>query len=592
MDGIRLVTDDGQAAPSAEGDTVSKESIPSGEMFTEMPDGSEEVIPAADPVFEEESLKAEEMELPEAETAQETETSAAEELLGQEAEIPAAEETPETGTDPEADRESQADQAAEQKENSLPQTLSGEDASAEKEDTFPAKKDFPDDELPEIEDVLGLNEPEGEKSAREKAGASAFHIPFLGGKKKEKGEPESENVKETAETETVSSEEAQESKAEDEKKEKSNLLMPSSGVRNILIAGVVILIIILAYAWFQSRRVYSSYEVMSEVSSTGDASASYAVSKYGLIRYSNNGIALTDKSGNVIWNQTYEMNNPIIDTAGNYIAAGDRGASTLYIFNQYGQCGKLTTELPIQGLQLAENGVVAAILSDAESNFINLYDRQGSRLVGIRATLENTGYPLAVGVSPDATRLVVSYLTISENAKIQTKLIFYDFSMSTGEHEKHAGVINGLCPRIQFLGDQRVAVFRENGFDIYAIDGDVKMVYSEEFEDEIRSIFADDQRMGFVFRNKDENGKYRIELYDVSGQKTMTIYSDLDYTDLRADSDEVVLFNSSRAEIYKFNGRQVFGGNFENRITALMPSWDTGMYWLVEESLLSEIRVK
>jgi hypothetical protein len=72
----------------------------------------------------------------------------------------------------------------------------------------------------------------------------------------------------------------------------------------------------------------------------------------------------------------------------------------------------------------------------------------------------------------------------------------------------------------------------------------------------------------------------------------MTIYSDLDYTDLRADSDEVVLFNSSRAEIYKFNGRQVFGGNFENRITALMPSWDTGMYWLVEESQLSEIRVK
>ena len=137
-----------------------------------------------------------------------------------------------------------------------------------------------------------------------------------------------------------------------------------------------------------------------------------------------------------------------------------------------------------------------------------------------------------------------------------------------------------------------MAVFRESGFDIYAIDGDVKMVYSEEFEDEIRSIFADDQRMGFVFRNKDENGKYRIELYDVSGQKTMTIYSDLDYTDLRADSDEVVLFNSSRAEIYKFNGRQVFGGNFENRITALMPSWDTGMYWLVEESLLSEIRVK
>ena len=603
MDGIRLVTDDDLEVPSAEGDTGSEKSIPSGEMNTEMPEGSEEAGPAPEPVLEEENLKEEEESPAESPAAEETPEAEASEAEAPETEAPETEapetEAPETET-PEAAAPETATPEAEQA------------SEAEQEDLFPAKKDFSIDELPEIEDVLGLNEPEEEQSAqeksdqeepaREKPASSGFHIPFLGGKKKDKDEPETADAKEAdkadaekadaEKAETGTAEEKQDSEAEEEKDKKSSLLMPSGSVRSILIAGVVILIIILAYAWFQSRRVYSSYEVMSEVTSAGDASASYKVSKNGMIRYSNNGIALTDKSGNVIWNQTYEMNNPIIDTAGNYIAAGDRGASTLFIFNQFGQCGKLTTELPIQGLQLADNGVTAVILSDAESNFINLYDRQGNRLVGIRATLENTGYPLAVGVSPDATHLVVSYLTISEDAKIQTKLVFYDFSMSTGEHEKHSGVINGLCPRIQFLGDQRVAVFRESGFDIYSIDSEIKMVFSSEFEDEIRSIFADDQRLGFIFRNKDGNGKYRIELYDVSGQKTMTIYSDLDYTDLRADDDEVALFNSSRAEIYKFNGRQVFGGDFENRITALMPSWDTGMYWLVEESQLSEIRVK
>ena len=118
------------------------------------------------------------------------------------------------------------------------------------------------------------------------------------------------------------------------------------------------------------------------------------------------------------------------------------------------------------------------------------------------------------------------------------------------------------------------------------------MVFSTEFEDEIRSIFIGEQKLGFVFRNRDENGKFRIELYDVSGQKSMTIYSDLDYTDLSSDSDEVILYNSNHAEIYKFNGKQVFDGAFENRITAMMPSWDTGMYWLVEDSRLSEVRVK
>lgn len=427
-----------------------------------------------------------------------------------------------------------------------------------------------------------------EKEEDKTESSGSFHIPFFGGKKDKEDDEEKADSPGKDEQEAQTGEDEQEQEADS----KFSLKMPSGSVKRILIAGVVILAIILVYSLIQSRKVYHSYEVMSEVSNTDDASESYQIIKYGMIRYSNNGIALTDKSGNVIWNQTYEMNNPIIASSGNYIAAGDRGASTLYIFNQFGQCGKLTTDLPLQGLQMAENGVVAAILSDSESNFINLYDKQGNRLVGIRATLENTGYPLAIGVSPDASKLVVSYLTVSDSARTQTKLVFYDFSSVNGEHEKLTGSINSLCPRIQFLGKQRVAVFREKGFDIYSVDGEVKMVFSTEFEDEIRSIFTGDQKLGFVFRNRDENGKFRIELYDVSGQKSMTLYSNLDYTDLNSDSDEVVLYNNSKAEIYKYNGKQVFSGSFENRISSLMPSWDSGMYWMVEESRVSEIRIK
>ena len=427
-------------------------------------------------------------------------------------------------------------------------------------------------------------EPEGKTSG-------TFHIPVLGGagedKKEESGEPETAGE---AAGEADRTQEAENESGEEEKQQLS-LMKPTKGVFRILVAGILILAVILIYAMIQSRRVYSSYEVMSAVSNTDDASASYQVNRNGMIRYSNNGIALTDKSSNVIWNQTYEMSNPIIVAEGNYIAAGDRGASTLFIFNQYGQCGKLTTDLPLQGMQISENGVVAAILSDSESNYINLYDKQGNRLVSIRATLENTGYPLAIGLSPDASKLVVSYLCV-ESAAVQTKVVFYDFSTTSGEHEKLSGTMEELCPKICFLGDQRVAVFREKGFDIFSVEGEIKMVASTEFDDTIRSVFADDQRMGFLFRNNDENGKYRVELYDVSGQKSMTIYTDIEYTDLSADSDEVILYNSNSAEIYKFNGKQVFGGEFENRITAIMPSWDTGMYWLVEDARLSEIRVK
>lgn len=364
-----------------------------------------------------------------------------------------------------------------------------------------------------------------------------------------------------------------------------------SRMQSIAVAGIVILIAVLTYALVKNNSVYTSYEVTNTLSRGDNTSVYYQIMNKGMLRYSKDGVAMTDKNGSVAWNQTYEMSSPILAASDQYVAIGDMGANTIYIFNDYGQIGRITTDMPIQEIKVADQGVTAAILSDANCNYIKLYDKQGKELVSIEATLENTGYPLALGLAPDATKLVVSYLSIGSGS-VQTKVVFYDFTDVDGDHMIDTKVLEGLYPKITFLDASRAAVYGENSFSLFLVNSQVSDASTVTFEDEIKSVFCGNQKMGFVFKNEDENGKYRMEIYDLVGKKNVTVYFDFDYHQVFADDDEIILYNEQEVRIYQYGGRLRFEGLFDMAITGMMASWEDGMYWLVDDQALREIRIE
>ena len=362
-------------------------------------------------------------------------------------------------------------------------------------------------------------------------------------------------------------------------------------VQKVMVIGLLILAAILLFAVYKNNQVYTSYEVENQISRGDDTSVYYQIVKDGMIRYSNNGIAMTNKSGIEVWDQTFEMSSPIIAVSDSYTAIGDRGANSIYIFNDLGQCGKMTTDVPLQDIRISDQGVVAAVLTDTDGNYINLYDKSGNVLVSVKATLENTGYPETIALSPDGTHLVATYLKVS-GGSVQSDLVFYDFSDTAGDKEIYSETVDGLCPKADFMNESRVVVFNEKGCSLYSVDAAVKKAQDIKFDDSIRSVFQNSQEIGFIFKNSDDKGKYRIELYDLSGKKNTDIYFDMDYSQISCDDDDIVVYNSSQVLAYRYNGRQTFDGKFEGRITSAMPSWEAGMYWIADDSYLSEIRIK
>lgn len=375
---------------------------------------------------------------------------------------------------------------------------------------------------------------------------------------------------------------------EQQNKEKQKLKM--NRMQWTIAAGVLILAVVLVYALVKNNKVASSYEVVTSMSRGDDTSVYYCMMRKGMVKYSKDGVAMTNKSGSVLWNQTYEMASPTMTSAGDYVAVGDIGANTIYIFNEYGQLGHVSTDVPIQEIQISEQGVVAAVLSDTSSNYINLYDKQGNSLGSIKASLENTGYPLAIALSPDASKLAVSYLIV-KSGSMQSRIVSYDFSDVEGDHLLDTQELEGLYPKAAFLDSREVVLFGEKGFVLYQADSK-KIETQENFESEINSVFCTNQKLGFIFKNEDDNGKYRMEIYNKAGKKSSTYYFDLDYSGMTADDDEVILYNDGEMLIYQMGGRVRFRGTFNTAVTGVMPSWEDGLYWLIDDQSLREIRIR
>ena len=375
---------------------------------------------------------------------------------------------------------------------------------------------------------------------------------------------------------------------EQQNKEKRKLKM--NRMQWTIVAGVLILAVVLVYALVKNNKVASSYEVVTSMSRGDDTSVYYCMMRKGMVKYSKDGVARTNKSGSVLWNQTYEMASPTMTSAGDYVAVGDIGANTIYIFNEYGQLGRVSTDVPIQEIQISEQGVVAAVLSDTSSNYINLYDKQGNSLGSIKASLENTGYPLAIALSPDASKLAVSYLIV-KSGSMQSRIVAYDFSDVEGDHLLDTQELEGLYPKAAFLDSREVVLFGEKGFVLYQADSK-KIETQENFESEINSVFCTNQKLGFIFKNEDDNGKYRMEIYNKAGKKSSTYYFDLDYSGMTADDDEVILYNDEEMLIYQMGGRVRFRGTFNTAVTGVMPSWEDGLYWLIDDQSLREIRIR
>lgn len=317
-----------------------------------------------------------------------------------------------------------------------------------------------------------------------------------------------------------------------------------------------------------------------------------------ILLYSKDGASCLNAKGNVVWNRTYEMQAPMISVCGQVAAIGDYNGRTIYVMDKNGVKGEVNTNLPIRSFCVSENCVVAAVLDDVNVTRIYIYDANENTetpIVQAQATMDKSGYPISISLSPNGKLMAVSYLYV-DSGTMKSSVAFYNFG-EVGKNEADNYVsgydyLDVIIPYVKFMdgnsafavGDDRIVFFQ----------GEEKPtnIASNLIEEEIQGIYYNENYVGLVFMNQSGESAYRLDVYNAAGNKVHSQLFDIEYTDIVFNKDQIVIYNDLDCQICNMKGVDKFTGEFQKNTSLVIPTSSVYKYITVTTNSIDTIEMK
>lgn len=378
---------------------------------------------------------------------------------------------------------------------------------------------------------------------------------------------------------------------------------PKAYKRRLLVALAFLLLIatgVFAWFYYQNHHEFTSFESVWSVELNEGSLVGYESFGNNVLKVTRDGASYIDHKGKNIWTESYEMKNPIVSVNGEYAAIADKQGNSIYIFNKEGTQGQATAVLPISKVAVSGTGLVAAVLEDATSSYVNFYTRNGTKLdIVIKSSMGGDGYPLDICLSGDATQLISSYAYIN-NGELKNRVVFYDFSeigknvpdrIVGGFDEQFQGTLVG---EVQYLGDPYSVAFSGNGLTFFSSRNiaSPELISQVPVEEEIQSVFHSDEYAGIIVRNNAGEYASRMEIYKKSGELVMKKDFTYDYTAADIDGDLVILYNEDSCKVYNMSGVLKLYAAFDFTVSKIRKGSFPNTLIVTGPQLMKEIKLR
>lgn len=382
-------------------------------------------------------------------------------------------------------------------------------------------------------------------------------------------------------------------------------------LKRLAIAVVLVVCILVAVLIWLRYRTYDSFEVKEEIKTETLSEAEFYDYAGAVLKVSKNGAIYSTVEGDLIWNQSYEMNAPIVDICQDYVVIGAQKGTEIYILNKQGLKGKIETIRQIRAVEVAGQGTVAVMTEKNNSYYINLYDTSGEELVQGEMHIENSGYPLSMSLSPDAIKLAVALVDVSKGQADST-VNFYNFG-SVGQNEidnlVSSFTYEGLViPRIQYLNDSRAVAFSNGKLLFFGGAQKPEETAAVPVAEEIRSVFFSDKYVGITYnvepdksasgdgeQEQEESGSviHEVAVYDLKGKQVMQKQYTKDYGKVEIlGNDELVFTLEENCMICSLDGVIKFEGTLDQEVLKMEQTGVGNEYYVIFKDRVQKIRLK
>lgn len=339
----------------------------------------------------------------------------------------------------------------------------------------------------------------------------------------------------------------------------------SALIRRYLLTALIVAGAAAAVLFFARSRKYSGYRVLRTERQEDTSSSRYGNLNGYILQYGTDGARLRDRQGEELWNVSFSMKDPQLVTCRNTAAVFDKNGTTVVVLDRDGKRGEFTAGQPLFKACVSEEGNVAVIQEDDSNAWIEYYSQSGTRIASVKTSMDNPGYPLGLGLSPDGELMAVSYLSFKDGIQKGIVHIYSFGSAGQNQMDNRIGAFEfsqRIVPEVDFLDNKTLAVFRDNGFTLYEGAKVPKAVKDVNFDREICSVFHDDSHIGLILTGKEED-TWEICLYNRSGRQLFSGTTDFPYSVAELYGGEISLYNQAALRVYNLDGKVRFDGTLE-----------------------------
>lgn len=363
----------------------------------------------------------------------------------------------------------------------------------------------------------------------------------------------------------------------------------------VILSVMIVITVLTIYFIYKNNKVFSSIKKTGEVIINGSSDTETLIFNGGILTYNKDGAKCMSTDGTVLWNTTYDMQNPMVSICKGTAAFADYGGNIIYIQKSSKESTEIDTSMPIRKIAVSERGLVAAVLEDSNVTWIYLYDFNKAVISYFRITMEKSGYPVDLDISENGELLEISFYYL-DNGKITSRVAFYNFgAVGSNKTENYVSGFNYsdiLVPVVRFLDeDSALAVSTERisfffGSEIPVSCGELMV------EDEILSVFSDMGYVAVVYANNTAEGSYRLEVYDDSANIKSKQIFDFDYTDISFGKNGYVIFGNKDIMYETYEGDCRYFGTYSENVRKVIPTGDSAKFYFVTDNSIDSVEME
>ena len=149
-----------------------------------------------------------------------------------------------------------------------------------------------------------------------------------------------------------------------------------------------------------------------------------------------------------------------------------------------------------------------------------------------------------------------------------------------------------LVPYVRFINNSSAFAVGDDSIMFYGGSQKPELLSRYFFETEIRGVYYSENYVGVTFYNTSGEKRYRLEIYNKSGERVRTQEFDLDYTDILFDRDTYIIYNEEECMVMTMGGVEKYNGTFKKAVSLMVPGNTGYRYTLVTQDSLDTIQMK